>query len=115
MTVGFVQRADAHEPAWGEAAASILTPHIGAAFRAKKSGVTGSGEMAIGGVAGEGLDLALLDQCVHHEGAAGYALALTAVAGMHNQRIGVDSVAQFAARASALIGVVSGHGISSST
>ena len=37
MTVGFVQRADAHEPAWGEAAASILTPHIGAAFRAKKA------------------------------------------------------------------------------
>lgn len=82
-----VQGADADEPA-GPEAAGVLAPYIGAAGVAEICGMPRALEMDGSRRAREQRHGSLLDHRVHHEGAARHALALRAVAGVDDHRLG---------------------------
>src|ERR1700710_1301658 len=105
-----VERADADEA--HDFAAAIITPQRGLAFGAARDDVRAAGIGGRGDIFGLALygDPIGFDERVDDEGGAGLALAILAMAAVHEHRRGGEGVTDGAAGAAAREGFCFGHG-----
>src|SRR5450432_1576604 len=106
LGIRFVERSHPHE-AHAIAGAGIVTPQCHEALRATRDALALA---AVGrridhlNAAGQQLNAIRLDHCVQYKGAAGFPLAPTAMATVHEEWLAGHAIANVAAAAAALLG-----------